>query len=100
MMDAADLPQDFQRRIKGFKAGSGTFRMNVALSELPKFTCLPEPGEHHQSGIILAPTLDYMDRAFIDAKQYGWSKEPTRTEERSGGHECVRTCRCRGAADH
>src|SRR3546814_3246283 len=34
MMDAADLPQDFQRRIKGFKAGSGTFRMNVALSEL------------------------------------------------------------------
>ena len=76
MMDAADLPQDFQRRIKGFKAGSGTFRMNVALSELPKFTCLPEPGEHHQSGIILAPTLDYMDRAFLDAKQFGWSKAP------------------------
>src|SRR3546814_2481447 len=67
MMDASDLPQGFQRRIKGFKAGSGTFRMNVALSELPKFTCLPHdekdgPGEHHQSGIILAPTLDYMDR--------------------------------------
>src|SRR3546814_6789285 len=41
MMDASDLPQGFQRRIKGFKAGSGTFRMNVALSELPKFTCLP-----------------------------------------------------------
>src|SRR3546814_10788613 len=59
MVDASDLPADFQRRIKGFKAGSGTFRMNVALSELPKFTCLPEPGEHHQSGIILAPTLDY-----------------------------------------
>ncbi len=76
LMDAADLPQDFQRRIRGFKAGSGTFRMNVALSELPKFTCLPEPGEHHQSGIILAPTLDYMDRAFLDAKQFGWSKAP------------------------
>ena len=50
--------------------------MNVALSELPKFTCLPEPGEHHQSGIILAPTLDYMDEAFLDAKRYGWSKKP------------------------
>ena len=50
--------------------------MNVALSELPRFTCLPEPGEHHQSGIIIAPTLDYMDRAFLDAKQYGWSKKP------------------------
>src|SRR3546814_14862741 len=36
MMDAADLPQDFQRRIKGFKAGSGTFRMHVPLPELPR----------------------------------------------------------------
>ena len=71
-----DIAPEFKRRIKAFKAGSGTFRMNVALRELPKFSCLPEPGEHHQSGIILAPTLDYMDRAFLDAKQYGWSKKP------------------------
>ncbi len=76
MMDARDLSPEFLRRIKGYKAGSGTFRMNVALSQLPRFTCLPQPGEHHQSGIIIAPTLDYMDRAFTDAKQYGWSKKP------------------------
>ncbi len=76
MFDDGDIAPEFRRRIKAFKAGSGTFRMNVALSELPRFTCLPEPGEHHQSGIILAPTLDYMDRAFLDAKQYGWSKKP------------------------
>ncbi|MEY4270014.1 MAG: hypothetical protein RLZZ58_1230, partial [Pseudomonadota bacterium] len=76
MVDAADLPPDFARRIAGFKAGSGTFRMNVALSQLPRFTCLPEPGEHHRSGIIIAPTLDYMDRAFTDAKAHGWSKAP------------------------
>jgi phytoene dehydrogenase-like protein len=62
--------------MKQFRAGSGTFRMNVALSELPRFTALPEPGEHHQSGIIIAPTLDYMDQAFMDAKQFGWSKRP------------------------
>jgi phytoene dehydrogenase-like protein len=72
----ADLKSEFKRRVKGFKAGSGTFRMNVALSELPKFTCLPEAGEHHQSGIIIAPTLDYMDRAFLDAKRDGWSQKP------------------------
>jgi phytoene dehydrogenase-like protein len=76
MFDHSDLKPEFKRRIKGFKAGSGTFRMNVALSELPKFTCLPEAGEHHQSGIIIAPTLDYMDEAFLDAKRYGWSKRP------------------------
>ena len=76
MFDEGDLPAEFRRRVKGFKAGSGTFRMNVALSELPRFTCLPEPGEHLQSGIIIAPTLDYMDQAFVDAKQFGWSRAP------------------------
>ncbi|WP_156680694.1 phytoene desaturase family protein [Sphingomonas profundi] len=76
LVDRADLPADFARRIATFKAGSGTFRMNVALSELPRFTALPEAGEHHQSGIIIAPTLDYMDRAFVDAKRHGWSKAP------------------------
>lgn len=76
MFEEGDLKPEFKRRIKGFKAGSGTFRMNVALSELPRFTCLPEPGEHLQSGIIIAPTLDYMDEAFLDAKRYGWSKKP------------------------
>jgi phytoene dehydrogenase-like protein len=76
MFAEGDLPAEFRRRVKGFKAGSGTFRMNVALSELPRFTCLPELGEHLQSGIIIAPTLDYMDRAFTDAKTHGWSKKP------------------------
>ena len=76
MIDPSDLPTDFQRRMRGFKAGSGTFRMNVALTSLPDFTCLPGEGEHHQSGIIIAPTLDYMDTAFLDAKRYGWSKRP------------------------
>ena len=76
LMDTGDLPADFRKRIKRFKAGSGTFRMNVALSELPRFSCLPEPGEHLKSGIILAPTLDYMDCAYDDARAYGWSKAP------------------------
>ena len=76
MFDEGDLQPEFIRRIKAFKVGSGTFRMNVALSELPRFKCLPKPGEHHQSGIIIAPTLDYMDKAFRDAKEFGWSKKP------------------------
>jgi phytoene dehydrogenase-like protein len=76
LIDQADLDADFRRRMKGFRAGSGTFRMNVALSELPSFTALPGEGEHHKSGIIIAPTLDYMDRAFTDARVLGWSKQP------------------------
>jgi len=50
--------------------------MNVALSELPRFSCLPEPGDHLTGGIILAPSLAYMERAFADARQFGWSKAP------------------------
>jgi phytoene dehydrogenase-like protein len=76
LIDANDLDPDFARRAKAFKVGSGTFRMNVALSELPRFTARPEPGDHLKSGIILAPTLDYMDRAFTDARATGMSKEP------------------------
>lgn len=76
LIAADDLAPEFRRRVKGFKVGSGTFRMNVALTELPRFSCLPEPGEHLQSGIIIAPTLDYMDRAFTDAKQIGMSRKP------------------------
>ncbi len=76
MLDETHQPEDFRRRMRGFKAGGGTFRMNVALTELPRFTALPEPGEHHQAGIIIAPSLDYMDRAFLDAKQHGWSRKP------------------------
>ncbi len=74
----SDLDTGFLERIREWKCGSGTVRMNVALSELPDFTCLPgkEGGEHHRSGIILAPTLNYMDRAFADAKVHGWSKAP------------------------
>jgi phytoene dehydrogenase-like protein len=78
MVDAADLGADFARRMAGFKTGSGTFRMNVALSELPDFSVLrgKDKAEHHTAGIIIAPGMDYMDRAFDDAKQFGWSKKP------------------------
>ncbi|MBC7491122.1 MAG: NAD(P)/FAD-dependent oxidoreductase, partial [Novosphingobium sp.] len=78
LVDSAYLDADFNRRIAGFKTGSGTFRMNVALSELPDFTVLPgkTQAEHHTAGIVIAPGLDYMDRAFTDAAEHGWSKQP------------------------
>ncbi len=76
LVDPADLAPSFRRRVAAYKVGSGTFRMNVALSELPSFTCLPGDGDHLRSGIVLAPTLDYMDRAYLDAKRDGMSREP------------------------
>lgn len=70
------LPADFRRRIAGYRIGSGTLRMNVALSELPRFTVKPEEGPHLASGIIIAPSLDYMDWAFVDARATGMSIQP------------------------
>src|SRR6478735_2916071 len=74
---AADaLPADFLARIRHWKNGSGTFRMNVALDRLPSFSALPGDGDHLTAGIILAPGLAYMDRAWQDARNHGWSREP------------------------
>jgi phytoene dehydrogenase-like protein len=78
LIDPALLPEDFRERIGQWRCGSGTFRMNVALSELPDFKALPGRAlaEHHTAGIIMAPSLEYMDQAYLDAKQGGWSRRP------------------------
>lgn len=72
------LPQDFAERIKAWRSGSGVFRMNVALSELPNFTTLPSsaPARHHSASILISPSLDYIDTAFTDARRFGWSRAP------------------------
>ena len=61
---------------RAWKAGSGTFRMNVALSNLPDFSALPGAGDHLTAGIILAPSLSYMDQAYRDCVRHGWSQKP------------------------
>ncbi|MGJ4948220.1 phytoene desaturase family protein [Bradyrhizobium sp. HKCCYLS20291] len=76
LVPAGALPPDFLSRIKNWRNGSGTFRMNVALSALPSFTALPGTGDHLSAGIILAPSLQYMDRAYLDARAHGWSRDP------------------------
>jgi len=76
LIDPSTLPADFRTRIEQWRCASGTFRMNVALSELPRFSCLPEAGDHHTAGIIIAPTLSYMERAYFDARKHGWARQP------------------------
>jgi phytoene dehydrogenase-like protein len=78
LLDPAALPADFRARIASWRSGSGVFRMNVALGELPSFSCLPgrEAAEHHGAGIVIAPSLDYMERAWMDARRSGVSKAP------------------------
>mgnify|MGYP001767308646 FL=1 len=76
------LDDDTTRRVARYRCGSGTFRMNVALSELPDFTAMPGTAlqPHHQSGILVGPSLQYFEQAYFDAKskQYnpGWARKP------------------------
>jgi phytoene dehydrogenase-like protein len=78
LLAADDVPAEVRARIERLRVGSATFRMNVALSELPKFTAAPrdDGGAHWGSGIIFAPTLEYMDRAFAEARLEGMSRNP------------------------
>jgi len=78
LLDPSELPADFRARIGSYRSASGSFRMNLALSELPSFSALlgRAPAEHHGSGIVVAPSLAYMERAFFDARLKGWSAAP------------------------
>lgn len=78
LVPEAAIAPELCARFTGMKTGSGTFRMNVALSELPDFLCRPgkEPQPHHGSGIVIGPTISYLERAYLDARLHGWSQEP------------------------
>jgi phytoene dehydrogenase-like protein len=76
LVDAALLPEDFRARLQRFRCESATFRMNVALSELPQFNGMPATGAHLGAGIIMAPSLDFMDRAYLSARSEGMARVP------------------------
>ncbi len=78
LVPAGAVPADFLAHMRQYRCGSGTFHVNVALAELPNFLCLPSAtlGDHHTGGIIMAPTLNYMEQAYFDARRFGWSRAP------------------------
>lgn len=73
-----DVEPEIRRRFLAIKTGSGTFRMNVALCDLPDFRCRPgtDVQDHHGSGIVIGPTIGYLERAYLDARLEGWSERP------------------------
>jgi phytoene dehydrogenase-like protein len=82
LVEQQHLDDDFVERIGRYRCGSGTFRMNVALSALPDFVAAPgtQLQPHHQSGILVGPSLHYFEAAYFDARSRshnaGWSRAP------------------------
>jgi phytoene dehydrogenase-like protein len=78
LVDGELLAPDFRDAMAAWRCRSGSFRMNVALSELPRFPSLS--GEDDAASLMgtinIAPSLAYLDRAFDDARTLGWSREP------------------------
>ncbi len=78
LIDRGDLDEDFVAGIRSLRSESAVLRMNVALSQLPEFECKPRNNnqDYHQSGIVIGPSLDYMETAYLDARTGDWSREP------------------------
>lgn len=77
LLDPGLLDPDARRRIEGYRSHSATFRMNVALSELPRFASIPDQSNAIFGGAIeVCPSLAYMREAYADANAGGWSKRP------------------------
>jgi len=78
LIEAGELPAEFRARMAAWRSESASYRMNVALTELPSFTARPgtRAGAHHGAGILIAPSLAYLDQAFVDARATGQSRSP------------------------
>ena len=78
LVEDTHLDDEFLRRVRAIRTESATLRINVALGELPNFTCKPgiEARDHHRSGIVIGPTMGYLEHAYLDARSGAWSSAP------------------------
>ncbi|HTR19902.1 MAG TPA: NAD(P)/FAD-dependent oxidoreductase [Gemmatimonadales bacterium] len=76
LLDEKTLPEDFVAGIRRFKFRGSSGKVNLALAELPDFTCLPGIGPHHRGAISISPSVDYLERAYDDAKYGAFSRRP------------------------
>jgi phytoene dehydrogenase-like protein len=70
------LPAEFTADIKRYKFRGSSGKVNLALGELPNFTCLPGVGPHLRGAISISPSIAYLERAYDDAKYGAFSREP------------------------
>jgi len=75
-LDAKELPEDFLAEVQRYKFRGSSGKVNLALDALPEFTCLPGPGPHLRGAISISPAVDYMERAYDQAKYGEFSSRP------------------------
>ena len=76
LMDPKELPGDFIAGVNHYKFRGSSGKVNLALDALPDFTCMPGPGAHLRGAISISPSVEYMERAYDDAKYGRFSRRP------------------------
>src|SRR6202045_2760385 len=75
-IEERELPGDFLEEVRRYKYRGSSGKVNLALNALPAFTCLPGPGRHLRGAISISPSMDYMERAYDQAKYGEFSRRP------------------------
>jgi phytoene dehydrogenase-like protein len=75
-MDEGELPAEFVEDIRRYKFRGSSGKVNLALDALPDFPCMPGPGAHLRGAISMSPGVDYMERAYDQAKYGEFSRRP------------------------
>jgi phytoene dehydrogenase-like protein len=75
-LDAKDLPSDFLESVRRYKFRGSSGKVNIALSALPNFKALPGDGAHLRGAMSISPGMEYMERAYDDAKYGHYSRRP------------------------
>jgi phytoene dehydrogenase-like protein len=76
LVDPDELPRDLVDAVEGFRFVGSSGKVNLSLSEPPNFSCLPGRGAHLRGGISISPSIDYLERAYDDAKYGEFSRRP------------------------
>ena len=76
LIDAEHLPSDFVEEVRRFKLRGSSGKVNLALDALPDFTCIPGPGAHLRGAVSISPSVEYMERAYDEAKYGTYSSKP------------------------
>jgi phytoene dehydrogenase-like protein len=75
-LEPSELPADFLESVRHYKFRGSSGKVNLALDALPNFKSLPGPGAHLRGAISISPSMDYMERAYDDAKYCHYSRRP------------------------
>ena len=76
LMEPGNLPDDFVQEVQRFKFRGSSGKVNLALDGLPDFKCMPGEGAHLRGAMSISPAVDYMERAYDDAKYGNFSRRP------------------------